>query len=157
MRTTLAHGTTSAEPLLAEVECYQLTAETIDGYWHLVEPFVQKWETAANGELGASDVLAAMQKGFMQMFCIHSAGDIKLVVITEFVQYPRMKVLRMVGMAGEKPLLAFKFQNYFENWARQNGAEALETFATPRTVKFDQKIGMKPVYTLMRKSLFTAH
>ena len=152
MRTIAQLGTSSDEPMLSEVECFQITGE-IDAAWPDVEPLVEKWIKAGYGEIAAEDIKDFVRSGHMQMFCIHKNFSIKLIAITEFVQYPRMKVLRIVAFAGEKPLLAFKFQPALECWARANGAEFIETFATPETVKLDMRVGMKPLYTLMRMPL----
>jgi hypothetical protein len=137
----------------SNVECWCFTKEQAHDYWGLVSPFLARWIDATHGELNVDDVYRMACEGLMQIFVFHAAGDIALVAVTEFVQYPRMKVLRIVGMAGAKPILAQKFMPQVESWAMENGAQALETFATPETVKLDMRLGMKPLYTLMRKPL----
>lgn len=133
--------------------CVQLTPSEVLSHWGAVKPFIQRWVESSQGELNPEDVLDAALRGLMQIFLFNAAGDIRLVGITEFVQYPQKKALRIVGIAGENPIVSLKFMPHIEQWAKENGACWLETWATERTVKLDMKLGMEPVYTLMRKSL----
>lgn len=155
MRTIQVPGTSSVK--WEEVECFQVTGEATLTYWEQFSHLVEKWVQATMGELTAEDVFTRLGEGLMQAFCIHTAGDIRLVVITEFVQYPQMKTLRIVGMAGEHASLGFKFFPAVEVWARENGATAIESLATPKMVKYEEHLGFKQTYTLMRKALTTAH
>jgi hypothetical protein len=153
MPITQAHGICSDDVKYADVGCFQIVGEQISERWDEVKPFVDKWISIGYGEFATEDIYRLIHSGIFQLFCIHRNDEIVLIVITEFVQYPRMKVLRIMAISGRKPLLAFKFQPALECWARANGAEALETFATPKTIKLDERIGMKAVCTLMRMSL----
>lgn len=148
MSTTMASGIN-----FSNVECWALTPQQAHDYWGVVAPFLARWTASAHGELNTDDIYKFTQSGLMQLWVFHAAGDIALVAVTEFVQYPRMKVMRILGMAGEKPILARKFMPQVELWAIENGAQAMETFATPETVKLDMRLGMEPLYTLMRKPL----
>jgi len=125
----------------------------VNDSWGGIAPFVQRWVEAGSGEFCAEDIRKFAESGVMQLFIFHAAGVIGLVGITELVQYPQMKVMRIVGIAGENPIVSQKFMPQIEAWAMMNGATAMETFATPETVKLDMRLGMKPLYTLMRKPL----
>lgn len=134
-------------------ECWQVQPSQVNDAWGGIAPFVQRWVDAGAGEFAADDVRKFAVEGVMQLFIFHAAGAIGLVGITELVQYPQMKVMRIVGIAGENPIVSQKFMPQIEAWAIANGATAMETFATPETVKLDMRLGMKPLYTLMRKPL----
>lgn len=144
---------TSSKFTFACAECMFITGHTVDSYWPEVGPLLQRFTDSGNGELAVMDILKFVQEEKMQLFCMHTGGDIRLVAITEFIQYPQMKVLRIVGWVGENPLIAFKFMPGIEDWAKANGADFIETFATERMHKFAQRMGGKDVYTLMRKAL----
>jgi hypothetical protein len=103
-----------------------------------------------HGELAAEDYYEQTLQGFMQFFILSVKGKPSLGVATEYVRYPRFTILRIVGMAGEKPVRGKKFWRQFCQWAQLNGAVGVETFATPETVRLDERLGMKPYVTLMR-------
>lgn len=109
-----------------------------------------KMASVTHGELAPEDYWERIQKGLMQFFVLSEEGRPRLGVVTEFVQYPRFKMLRIVGIAGKDPIKAKRYWGNFCNWALQNGAIGVETFATPETVKLDERLGMKPYVTLMR-------
>jgi hypothetical protein len=103
-----------------------------------------------HGELEPDDYWDRIQKGLMQFFIYAEKGVPCLGVVTEFVQYPRFKILRIVGIAGKHAIRTKRFWPSFCQWATLNGAKGIETFATPETIKLDERLGMKPYVTLMR-------
>lgn len=109
-----------------------------------------KMASVTHGELAPEDYWERIQKDLMQFFVLSEKGTPRLGVVTEFVQYPRFKMLRIVGIAGKDPIKAKRFWDNFCWWAEQNGAIGVETFATPETVKLDERLGLKPYVTLMR-------
>lgn len=121
-------------------------------------PFVQgfawtcffQMASVTHGELAPEDYWTRIEKGLMQFFVLSEKGIPRLGVVTEFVQYPRFKMLRIVGIAGKDPIKARRFWKGFCDWAVLNGAVGVDTFATPETVKLVERLGLKPYVTLMR-------
>jgi hypothetical protein len=152
MSTTVAHGTS-----LDSLKCYQVQPQFLGEIEEEVFPLLQAWERITDGELSAEDVVELTLRGDMQMFVVHTSAAIKLVYFTELVQYPLMKVLRLVGIAGERALGTLKFLPALECWAKANGATAIEGFFTDEAVAYGARMGLRPMYTLMRKRFSTEH
>jgi len=137
----------------ANGKCWQMQTTHVGGYWCTVEPFITRIVNTAEGEFSVEDVEGFLHKGVMQLFVIEDAEGVKLVALSEIVQYPRFKVVRLIGVAGEHPLVFGKFWKGLELWAKENGAEFIESFATEKAESLCKRMGMKEVYTVLRKQL----
>jgi hypothetical protein len=158
MSITTALGTNSAELLYERAECFEVASDTIASAWPDIAPFVEKWvEEVLHGEMRAEDVYDLIARGLMYALVIHTDWDIHIVALTEFVQYPRKKTLRPVGFAGKNPILTLKFMPAVEEWARANGAEELEAFASRRAFKLMTRMGLQERHVHMVKPLFPQH
>lgn len=146
--TTAEAGTNSGE-----YWCWQVPPDQIPVWGMMALPQIKKMSEALNGELRPEDILDLCIEGTMQLFLIQRGKKILSATITEFVLYPRKKVLRIICIAGERLLAARKFWPGIVQWAEANDAEAIETFATDGTIKWDESLGMRKLYTLMRLDL----
>lgn len=156
MHTTTAPGTNS-KLLYEKAECFQVAGDTIDSAWPDIKPFIQKWVQVSGGKFSPENVLSLIQQNLMYALVIHTDGEIHIVAIVEFVQYPQSKTLRLVGFAGKNPILTLKFMPAVEIWAKANGAEELETFATHKAMRLMERMGLKEEYVFMRKPLYDTH
>lgn len=134
-------------------KCVQLTTGEVLQHWAAVKPFLDRWVASCHGELTTESIFNSALAGLMHVFIFTAEGDIKLVAVTEFVQYAKKKALRLVAVVGENARVTLKFMPAIEQWAVANGADCLEAWAAPHAEKYVEKLGLTPVYKLMRKSL----
>lgn len=137
----------------AKAECWQVQPSQVEEVWELIEPFIGEWLGVQDYALSLKEIKENLEKGLIQAFIVHACGDIGLVSLTQFVQYEHNKSLRFIGTAGHNPLLIKKFMPSVELWAKANGATFLETFAHPRIVKLDERLGFKTESVYMTKDL----
>lgn len=106
----------------------------------------------ANGDLDVGDLLRAHAKGTMQMFGGMRGSAVEAVMVTEFVQYPKKKVLVVLALAGKAreftPFLAF-----IEHWAQLNGATEIEAFCRKVMVRYTRRFGFREVRSVVRKTI----
>lgn len=133
--------------------CWQVPPIAIPVYGMMALPQIQKMCDRMDGELHPNDILESCAKGWMQLFLLQRKERILIALLTEFVQYPQKKVLRVISIAGEKLILTRRYFPTVCTWAKANGAVAVETFATPETEFWDEAMGFKAHYRLMRKIL----
>lgn len=134
-------------------EAIQIAPEHLDSYWGEVAPLLNKLLDSCSGEFDLESFYNLIKSGGFSLLAFHAAGDIRLVALMEFVQYPKKKVLRFVGCAGENPAVAYKFLPAVEVWARENGATELESLVLPEAEKYAERMGFKSTYKLMRKNI----
>jgi len=157
MSITAQPGTNSDKSLYAGAECFQVAKDTIASAWPDLAPFMEKWVGVSGGKMLPDDIYQLIADGAMYALVIHTEGEIHIVAIVEFVQYPQAKTLRLVGFAGKNPLLTLKFMPAVETWARANGADELETLATFKAEPLMRRMGFQEAYVFMRKPLYDTH
>jgi hypothetical protein len=67
--------------------------------WELAKPFLQKAIVLNRGEFELDDIQQLVLDKKMQLWGIHD-GELKAVMVTEIIIYPRMKRLRVVLNGG---------------------------------------------------------
>jgi hypothetical protein len=95
--------------------------------WHKVEPMLDKVCNRSQGELLAKDYLPYIINGDAQLWVAVEDGNIIISMVTQFIEYPQKKILRVTAIAGEKfSEIHEKFNDMFESFAIDNGCTALE-------------------------------
>ena len=95
--------------------------------WHKVEPMLDKVCNRSQGELLAKDYLPYIMNGDMQLWLALDKDKIVISMVTQFIEYPQKRILRVIAIAGEKFLEAHeKFNDMFESFAITNDCSALE-------------------------------
>ena len=82
--------------------------QSVNVLWPLVKDLVQKPVDQNLGEFNIEDVYNWLVSGYMHLWIIGDEEEIVVAVVTEFVEYPREKRLRIVLAGGKK--------NNMEKW-----------------------------------------
>ena len=132
-----AHG----EPLLEQTESIGTTEqlgqpcdvsivhkEEVASVWEEVYPILDRCHAYANGELETQDYFKMVENGDMQLWVATDEGVIFAAMLTEFVIYPRKKVMRIVAIAGEGMDRWMRFFPALEAAAVRVGCTGIEAF-----------------------------
>jgi hypothetical protein len=103
-------------------ECWSFEPEQIPAAWPELEPLVLRALVHSRGEMNAECVYAMLCRGMMYAFVTVRNNIIELLAVSEFVQYPLVKKVNVVLLAGRGVYAAEKFMRAFECWAFENGA-----------------------------------
>ena len=95
--------------------------------WDKVGPMLQKVVDHTEGELLPEDFLDNIVNGYMHLWLSVEDTEITMVMVTQIIEYPRRKTLRIIAIAGEN----FKethsqFNDMIESFAIQAGCSGLE-------------------------------
>jgi hypothetical protein len=144
------------EPLLLS------TKEQLDKYWPRASKLVDRCiKRAMRGEITVDDVynMVLQQKAFVFVFKYDKGlqPDVKLVLVLEICDYPRLPTMNILALAGSN-LGEFydRFWNKVCGWAYMNGIRSFEGYVAPAMQKVISKYGFKPTYTVMRLDLTEA-
>jgi len=101
--------------------------------WDVVYPILDRCHSYSNGELETQDYLQMILNGDMQLWIAAdtkhpSQEGIFAAMLTEFVMYPRKKVMRIVAIAGEGMDRWMKYFPALESAALEVGCTGLEVF-----------------------------
>lgn len=122
-----------------------VTTDQLQYVWPAVQPLVKKFLDTDPGLFEPQDILAALFNKDMQLWVtLDKENNNKIIgaIVTEIVDYPRMRVLRIFGLGGkdfsdwihlaDKELSAFQ---------QHVGAKRMEAFVRPGLAKILQKHG----------------
>ena len=102
--------------------------DKVASIWEEVYPLIDKAQVYAAGELDTQDFFAMIENGDMQLWIAEDDGDIFAMMLTEFVQYPRKKVMRIVSIGGEGMNRWMKYFPALEAAALSVGCTGFEIF-----------------------------
>ena len=78
-----------------------VNSEDIELVWDEVTPLVEKALSHAEGELIPSDIRKHLDTGDLRLWVALQDRDIIAAMVTEIIQYPRKKIVRVITLAGK--------------------------------------------------------
>lgn len=138
------------------------TKEQFDKYWPKAKGLVEKCiKRSMHGEITADDIYTLALQGKFYVFVLKNdkciSPDVKLVVVLEIVQYPRLPAMNILALGGSD--LDFFFEKFWKRlcgWAYMNGVRAIEGWVSPAMERVISRYGFNHVYTHMRFNLTEA-
>lgn len=103
-------------------------------------------------EIQALDALVMATEGKMWVFVGEINSSINAAMIVEYCDYPRRRVLNVVGWAGPSR----QFYGYLEMlqiWARANGAKEIRGYGKEGPARHARRFGFEEIYRVYRKEL----
>ena len=127
----------------------------VPSLWRFAEPFIKRALDHTFGELGADDIQAACMSRDMQLWMIAKGNRVVGAGTTMIIPYPKMKVCRIVTLAGTE-FDAWKdmAHAFIEIWADvQMGCEDVECYVRKGFVPKLLEMGYRHRYSVCHKKL----
>jgi len=105
-----------------------VSADKVASIWEEVYPLIDKAQVYAAGELDTQDFFAMIENEDMQLWIAEDDNGIFAMMMTEFVQYPRKKVMRIVSIGGSEMNRWMKYFPALEAAALSVGCTGFEIF-----------------------------
>ena len=105
-----------------------VNSEDIELVWDEVIPLVEKALSHAEGELIPSDIRKHLDTGDLRLWVAMEDRDIIAAMVTEIIQYPRKKIVRVITVAGKDMSMWYDFLPMLEGYAVRNGCSSLEAW-----------------------------
>ena len=105
-----------------------VNSEDIELVWDEVIPLVEKALSHAEGELIPSDIRKHLDTGALRLWVALEDKDIIASMVTEIIQYPRKKIVRVITVAGKDMSMWYEFLPMLEGYAVRNGCSSLEAW-----------------------------
>jgi hypothetical protein len=126
-------------------------AGDLDYVWPTVEPILQRALDRSRGEYLAEDLHGYIKRREMQLWIAVNDGEIKAACLTEIVNFPRLKVCRLVIAAGEGMHHWVKLgSDIFKDWAKAQGCEEIRGGGRKG---WSRALGWKPIYYMCGERL----
>ena len=104
-------------------------AEDIDMVWDDVSPLIEKALRHAEGELIPDDIKKHLDSANLRLWVALKDKDVIAAMVTEIIQYPRKKIVRVITLAGKDMSMWYKFLPMLEGYAIRNGCSSLEAWS----------------------------
>ena len=105
-----------------------VNSEDIELVWDEVIPLVEKALSHAEGELKPEDIRKHLDTGDLRLWVALQDRDIIASMVTEIIQYPRKKIVRVITVAGKDMSMWYDFLPMLEGYAVRNGCSSLEAW-----------------------------
>ena len=105
-----------------------VNSEDIELVGDEVIPLVEKALSHADGELIPSDIRKHLDTGDLRLWVALQDRDIIASMVTEIIQYPRKKIVRVITVAGKDMSMWYDFLPMLEGYAVRNGCSSLEAW-----------------------------
>lgn len=84
-----------------------------------IRPHIEKMAEGSSGRYEWTDIFAALAAGRMQLWIALDGSEIACVLITEIVNYPRLRAMRCIGVSGHRPRRWMQMLKLVEDAARE--------------------------------------
>jgi hypothetical protein len=82
------------------VQLFYVGRESWPAFAERVRPHLEKMADGSGGRFDADDIHAAISVGRMQLWLVLFGSEILCAIVTEIIEYPQLRALRMVGIVG---------------------------------------------------------
>lgn len=97
-----------------------------------VQPHLARMAAGSGGRHETSDLVNGVVNGRVQLWLALQGGAILCALLTEVHQYPRLRVLRCIGVVGRNPRRWMHLMENVKRVAKENlGCERMEAMHTP--------------------------
>jgi hypothetical protein len=122
--------------------------------WPLVRGAIGQIAESSRGKIEAQDLLQLIAGGGVCLFVvIDDNADLLATVLTEFAQYPRKKVCRIIGVIGHDRRRWVHHLSELEDWARRHGCAAMQNIGREGWLRELKAQGYKATHLLFEKEL----
>ena len=104
-------------------------AEDVDMVWDEVSPLIEKALRHAEGELIPNDIKKHLDASNLRLWVALENRDVIAAMVTEIIQYPRKKIVRVITLAGKNMDLWYDFLPMIEGYAIRNDCSSLEAWS----------------------------
>jgi hypothetical protein len=96
-----------------------------------LKPQLALMAAGSGGRYVADDIDAALWSGRMRAWVAERDGEVACLLLTETIDYPRFRALRLVGCVGEEPRQWLGCGPWLEQQAVEMGCQRLEALHPP--------------------------
>jgi len=128
--------------------------EDVDTLWEGVAPQLQRAVDQNQGEFTLEDIRYDLLQGQMTLWIAYDAdARLQACAVCEMRQFAQRKICYIVLLAGEDFQSWHGSINAIEEWARENGADAIAALTRKGFIKTMRQYGFREPYTVIQKDL----
>lgn len=137
-----------ADSVLVGIPSHQLC-----DIWDRVEPFIVSACARSNGKYLPADVAKALLARDMQLWTSINGETVEAILVTQIVNYPRKRVCQLLIATGEDAEHWTPFIEQIEEWAKEQGCQAVEPVPRPGWERILKRYGYEKTHVFLWKDL----
>lgn len=115
--------------VIKQIRPIYVSPDYIDHAWPLVQEHIERGLKPSNGRINAEDVRQFLKDDLMQLFLIMRGDACIGSIVTEFVNYPRKRICRVVSLGGKYLREWVDLKEQLGEWARTEGCAGIEAWS----------------------------
>ncbi len=131
-----------------------VSLDQISNYWPQCAPLLAKGLADSEGEIGVEHLLQLLQaqQGFL-MIGVDADDMVHAAMALQFQKYPNFTVAHIYSIGGRWVMANRLHWDGIKAWMKEQGASKVQGSCKPAQARLWQRIGLKPVYTIMQQDL----
>jgi len=127
-----------------------VTSELFHDGWPFVKDHLKRGLAHSYGELDLDDLYDGIADKRMQLWVavVEDTGVIVAAMVTEIVNYPKIKVARLIVVGGSRLDGWCPFMETIKDWAKSEGCSRVEGLAQDGWVRVLKEYGFRKLYNL---------
>lgn len=131
-----------------------VNAEDIDILWPRVQGYLQSALDHGQGEYNLEDIRLQLIADMMRLWIVYdSDGEIHAAAVCEIKQFPQKRICYVVLAGGVEIDNWLHDAAAVEQWARENGADAVVALTRKGMAKKLREFGYREVYTVVQQDI----
>lgn len=123
----------------------------VDKHREAVLPYIDSFVERAGGRYDIDDVFFNIKEGCWKLWVVHENLVIRAVLITQFIQYPKVKELQIIMCVGESYEDWYFLVNKMEEYASLSGCKKITAVTRPGWEKIMR--GYKKTHVYLERNL----
>jgi ribosomal protein L5 len=120
--------------------------EALESQKTAVSPYVDSFVERANGRFDSEDVFERIKEGFWSLWIVHEKFEIRAVLMTQIIKYPKLKELQIIMCVGENHKDWYHLVNKMKDFARSSGCKKIVAITRPGWEKVMKEFEKSHVY-----------
>lgn len=133
------------------MELHIIGIENIDKHREILVPYIESFVESAKGRYDLEDVFTIIKNGYWNLWAVYEGSELKAVLITQPVHYPKVKELQIIMCVGESYKDWYSLISRLEEYAKLDGCNKMTAITRPGWEKV--MLGYKKSHVYLERDL----
>lgn len=128
------------------MELHIVSAEELDKHKNIMTPYIESFVERAKGRFSLEDVFNRIKEGNWTLWVVHEDFNLKAVLITQMILYPKIKELQIIMCVGDEYKNWYHLVSKMKEYAKLIGCKKLTAITRPGWEKIMTDFNKTHVY-----------
>ncbi len=128
------------------MELHTIAVESVDKHREELFPYLDSFVERSRDRYDIEDVFNNIKKGYWTLWVVHKDSELKAVLITQIIEYPKLRELQIIMCVGEKHKDWYSLISRMEEYAKLTGCKKVTAITRPGWEKVMQGYKKSHIY-----------